>query len=222
MNLSGSPIDFMLAFLGGFFLSLTPCVYPLIPITIGYIGIKAGGLRLKGFTLSLMYVTGLAVTYSILGIIASLSGNLFGSISVKPITRMLVGLMILGFGLSMLDLFPLLMPNWIKLPVGKKQGYLSALTLGLGSGLVVSPCTTPALGSILIYIAAKKNIFYGVLLLLSFAYGMGFIFIIIGTFSNILLNLPKLGKWMLYIKRLVAFVMIGMGIYFIFIALTKL
>jgi len=222
MNLSGNPIDFVFAFLGGFFLSLTPCVYPLIPITIGYIGIKAGGSRLKGFTLSFMYATGLAVTYSTLGLVASLGGSLFGSISVKPITHILVGFVILGFGLSMLDLFPILMPNWIKLPVGKGQGYLSALTLGLGSGLVISPCVSPVLGSILFYIATKKNIFYGALLLLSFAYGMGFVFIIIGTFSSILLNLPKSGKWMLYIKRLLAFIMIGMGLYFIFSALTKL
>lgn len=221
MSLSGNPTDFVLVFLAGFFLSLTPCVYPLIPITIGYIGIKAGGSRSKGFILSLMYVTGLALTYSTLGLIASLGGSLFGSISVKPITRILVGLLILGFGLSMLDLFPVLMPSWFKFPFSRKQGYLSALTLGLGSGLVVSPCISPVLGSILVYLATRKNIFYGTFLLLSFAYGMGFIFIIIGTFSGILLNLPKLGKWMLYIKRSFAFIMIAVGLYFIFNALTK-
>lgn len=222
MNLAGNPLDFLLAFFGGILLSFTPCVYPLIPISLGYMGVRAEGSKIKGLTLSLVYVTGIAVTYSILGLVASLGGSFFGEFSVNPKTRILVGLVIVGFGLSMLDFFHLWMPNLIKLPAAKKQGYFSALVLGLCSGLIVSPCVSPVLGSILVYIAAKKNIFYGSVLLFSFAYGMGFLLILVGTFSSVLLNLPRSGRWMLYIKKVLAFILIGAGFYFIFVALKRL
>ena len=213
---SGSPVNYFTAFLGGVLVSLTPCVYPLVPITAGYIGINSCGSRFKGFALSLVYVTGIAVMYSLLGLLASLTGTIFGKISTHPLTYFFVGGVIILFGLSMLDLFTLPLPNIIKISPGqKKQGYFSTFFFGLSSGLIVSPCLTPALGSILLYLATKKNILYGMTLLFTFAYGMGLIFILVGTFSAALLSLPKLGKVMVYIKRIAALILIGMGIYFI-------
>lgn len=221
MILSGNSIDYLKAFLGGIGVSLTPCVYPLIPITVGYIGVSTAGSKLKGFVFSLVYVSGVAVTYSILGLLASLTGKIFGSISSHPITYLFVGIVIIIFGLSMLDIFTISLPNIIKLPIPKKGNYFSTFLLGLSSGLIVSPCVTAVLGTILVYLTTKKNILYGMTLLFSFAYGMGLILILIGTFSAILVSLPKLGKWMLYIKRLGAFIVIGMGIYFISVAIRR-
>jgi len=222
MNLSGSPLDYLFAFLGGILISFTPCVYPLIPITVGYIGVKAGGSKLKGLVLSLVYVTGIAFTYSVLGLLASLTGTIFGRISSSPITYFFVGGVIILFGLSMLDLFRIPLPNIIKLTKFKKQSYFSTFILGLSSGLIASPCLTPVLGSILVYLTAKKNLLYGVTLLFSFAYGMGLMLILVGTFSAVLINLPKSGKWMLYIKKIFSFVLIGMGIYFIYAGIRRL
>jgi len=222
MNLSGSPWDFLLAFLGGIFVSFTPCVYPLIPVSAGYIGVRSDGSKLKGFILGLVYVTGLAIAYSALGIIASLSGSLFGILSTHPITHLFAGLVILGFGLMMSGLFYLPLPNVIKPVLPKQQGYLAVLVLGLTSGLIISPCVTPVLASILAYLATKRNIFYGSVLLLSFAYGMGLLIILVSTFSSILLSLPKLGRRMLYIKKILAFILIAVGLYFIFTALNRL
>ncbi len=222
MNLSPNQIDYLKAFLGGIGVSLTPCVYPLIPITIGYIGIKAGGSKLKGFILSLVYVSGIAVTYSLLGLLASLTGQLFGRISSNPITYFLAGAVIIIFGLSMLDLFTISIPNIVKLPANKKQGVIPVFFLGITSGLIVGPCLTPVLGMILAYLSAKKNILYGVSLLVSFAYGMGVILIICGTFSSILAGLPKSGKWMGYIKRTGAVILLGMGLYFVFKGIKSL
>ena len=105
MHLSGSPIDYLIAFGGGVLVSFTPCIYPLIPVSAGYIGIKAGGSKLKGLALSLLYVTGVAVTYSVLGLVASLSGTIFGKISSHPLTDILVGIIVIWFGISMLDFF---------------------------------------------------------------------------------------------------------------------
>ncbi len=221
MNLSGSPIDFLFAFLGGVLVSFTPCVYPLIPISAGYIGVRSNGSKLKGLSLGIVYVTGVAVTYSILGLFASLTGTIFGRISSNPIAYLFVGIVIILFGLSMLDLFALHLPNIIKLPFLKKENYFSTFLLGLSSGLVISPCLTPVLGSILVYLTIKKNFIYGATLLFSFAYGMGLILILVGIFSSALSGLPKSGKWMLYIKRVFALVLIGMGIYFVIVAIRR-
>jgi len=209
-------LSYLTAFSGGILLSLTPCVYPLIPITAGYIGASSGGSRLKGFILSLVYVSGLAVAYSLLGLAASLTGKIFGAISINPITRIATGVIVILFGLSMLDLFTFPLPNIIKAPVFKKRGYFSVFLLGLSSALLISPCVTPALGSILICLAQKKNIFYGMTLLFSFAYGMGLLLILVGTFSAVLLALPKSGKWMAYIKKACAIIIMAVGVYFIY------
>jgi len=222
MILSGRPIDYLIAFLGGIFVSFTPCVYPLIPISAGYIGVKAGGSKFKGLTLGLVYVTGIALTYSALGLFASLTATIFGRISSSPVTYLFVGGVIILFGLSMLDLFTIPLPNIIKPAKLKKQNYFSTFILGLSSGLIVSPCLTPVLGSILLYLTTKKNLLYGATLLFSFAYGMGLVLILVGAFSALLVNLPRSGKWMLYIKRLFSFLLIGMGIYLIYTGLRRL
>jgi len=223
MNLSGSPFDFVLAFLAGVLLSFTPCVYPLIPITVAYIGGNAANSKRKGFTLSLSYVTGVAVTYSLLGLVASLSGQIFGRISTHPITYIIVGAVIIIFGLSMLDVISLrFWPNLVKPSDYKRGNHLSAFVLGLTSGLIVAPCLTPALAAILAYLTTKKNIIYAMVLLFSFAYGMGFILLIVGTFSGLLTAMPKPGKWLQYVKGVGAFILLAAGAYLIFSGIRRI
>lgn len=221
VNLSGGPFDFLIAFFGGVLVSFTPCVYPLIPISAGYIGVRSIGSKGKGFALSLIYVTGVAVTYSLLGVIASLTGTFFGALSTNPVSYIIVGAVIIIFGLSMLDIFTINIPGAVKLPALKKGNYFSTFFLGLASGFIVSPCLTPVLGSILFYLTTKKNILYGATLLLSFAYGMGLLLIIIGTFSSELINLPKAGKWALIIKRAFSAALIAFGLYFIYTGIRR-
>ncbi len=222
MILSGSLLDYLWAFLGGFFVSLTPCVYPLIPVTAGLIGANAEASIFKRFALSFIYVSGIAVTYSLLGLFASLTGKIFGEVSSHPITYFIVGAAIILFGISMLDVFSIEMPNFFRLPLVKKQNYLSVFALGLTSGLIVGPCLTPALGSILAYLITRKNIIYGATLLFTFAYGMGFILIIVGIFSSILLGLPRLGRVMVYVKKISGFILIAMGVYFIILGIGRI
>ena len=215
MQLSYNPTDYILAFSGGLLMSFTPCIYPLLPVSASYIGLGSAGNKLKALILSLAYVSGIAITYSVLGIIASISGTIFGKVSTYPITRIIAGSIIVFFGLSMLEVFNISIPLMHKRNPLKKHGVLSVFLFGLSSAMMISPCVTPALGSILAYLATKQNIFYGATLLFSFAYGMGFTLIIAGTFSSILLSLPKSGKWLVYIRRIYAVVLLGMGIYFI-------
>ncbi|MFY9401868.1 MAG: cytochrome c biogenesis protein CcdA [Candidatus Omnitrophota bacterium] len=222
MNLSGSPADYIFAFLGGVAVSFTPCVYPLVPITVSYIGINSTS-SFKGFILSLIYVSGVAFIYSALGLLAALSGKFFGSISSHPVTYILVGIIIIIFGLSLFGLFSIVFKGFNFRQRNSQRGrYLSVFLLGLSSGLVVSPCLTPVLGAILSYLATGKNIFYGAGLLASFAYGMGLILILSGSFSGFLKNIPKTGRWMLIFQRLSGIVLLIMGFYFIYTGISRI
>lgn len=219
MNLPGFPLDYLIAFFAGFVASFSPCVYPLVPVTVSFIGITSSSRKLTGFTLSVIYVTGLALVYVALGLVASLSGSIFGKVSAHPLTRIIVGAIFAFFGLSLWGIFPLktliIRPRFSI----NKGGPWKIFFLGLSSGLVISPCISPVLGSILILAASRKNIFYAATLLLTFAYGMGCILILAGTFSAILLGLPKYSSWMNKIKNLSGLILIGVGLYFIFIGI---
>lgn len=225
MSLSGSPVDFFIVFLGGVAASFTPCVYPLVPISAAVIGTRAGSSRLKGFIYSLVYVAGIAFAYSVLGLIAGLTGSFFGRISSAPLTYIVAGAVIVIFGLSMAELFTLPLPNIIgkRLAPAKAKGLWPVFILGLSSGLLISPCLTPILGAILTYLAVKRQLLYGTLLLFSFAYGMGFTLILAGTFSAVALGfLPKSGRWLYFIKRAFALLILGMGVYFIYMGMRRL
>ena len=212
-------LAYPIAFIAGILISLTPCVYPLIPIIISYIGGKSERNRFKIFLLSLSYVIGVAITYSGLGIFAVLSGKLFGEIQTNPIAYIIVGNIIILFGLSMLDVF--LLPGISSLSRitkirGTKGSYLGALGIGLTSGFVVAPCTAAVLGVLLSYVASRQNLFFGASLLFVFALGIGVLLIAIGTFTGILVSLPKPGTWMPKIQKVFGFAMILLGEYFLF------
>jgi thiol:disulfide interchange protein DsbD len=216
MNLQGNSLSYIGAFLGGLLVSFSPCLYPLVPVTLGFIGVKAGSSRLRGLILSLIYVLGLAITYSILGLVASLTGRLFGQISAHPVSFFIIGNACIISGLSFFDIININFPGVrLKNKIKIRGGIFSTFLLGLVSGLVAGPCTAPALGTILLYVATQQNIFYGISLLFVFAYGMGFLLILVGTFSSIFVNLSKSGIWLMWIKKFSGFIMLGMGEYFL-------
>lgn len=211
----GGPFEVFLAFGAGVLVSFSPCVYPLLPITIGFIGASSQKDKWHSFLLSLIYVLGMAITYSILGLFAGLTGKLFGQISSSPISFFVIGNICIVFGLSMLGVFEMHLPNFFLNRSRNPKTKLSVFVLGLTSGLIVGPCTAPVLGGILVYVATKQNIFYSILLLFSFAYGMGFLLILAGTFSGLLANLPKSGKWMYTLEKFGGILLILAGEYFL-------
>ncbi len=218
-------VAILVAFLFGFLSSLTPCVYPVIPITIAYIGSKAKGKgKFSGFLLSLFFVLGLALVYSILGVVSSFLGVSFGSLTQKPIIGISVAIVFALLGLSMLGLFEIAMPSKLtsKIDEGKKKGkgYLGAFLIGSLSGLVVSPCIGPLLLAILVIVASLGSVVLGFIYLFAFALGMGVLFIVIGTFSGLLSSLPKSGSWMDFIKIVFAALIFGGSFYFSALFLT--
>ena len=215
--LQGAPLLALpAAYLAGVLTSFTPCIYPLIPITIGIIGAKSSQTRKRGFLLSLVYVLGLSLVYAALGAIAALSGMFFGQISTSMWAYLIVGNLFLLFGLSMLDVFSLeftFLQKWN--PSAKGSGVLTAFTFGGISALIAGPCTTPVLGTLLAFVASRQNVVLGFSMLFLFAFGMGSLLIIVGTFTGLLSTIPRSGAWMITIKKAFGFLMIGLGEYFI-------
>jgi cytochrome c-type biogenesis protein len=215
-------LAFLAAYLGGLVISFTPCTYPLIPVTVGFIGAQGSTSKLRGFFLSLFYVCGIAFTYSILGGAAALSGRLFGQMQTTPWTYFIMGNLCLIMGLSMLDVFNLSLPVPQKLMQftgdKNKKGFLDSFLIGAVSGVVIGPCTAPALAVLLGYVAVKTNLLLGMSLLFVFAFGMGTLLIIVGTFAGVIASLPKSGQWMMKIKTVFGLILIGAAEYFLYTA----
>ncbi|NOQ46699.1 MAG: cytochrome C biogenesis protein [Desulfobulbaceae bacterium] len=207
-------LSFAAAYLGGLLASLTPCVYPMIPITAGVVGnSNLGGSKLRGFLLSLSYITGIAVTYSAMGIFAAATGRFFGTINTSPWTFLIVGNIILLLGLGMLEVFQ--PPSFAPKFTAKTKGIPSVFLVGMASGLVAGPCTAPVLGVLLAYVASTRNMILGGSLLFVFAFGMGAILLVVGTFSGLMTAIPRSGRWMVGIKKMLGLFMIGLAEFFL-------
>jgi thiol:disulfide interchange protein DsbD len=206
-----------LAFAGGVFAGFTPCTYPMIPITIAFVGSKAKGSRWRGFVLSCVYVLGLAIVYSFLGAFAALTGQLFGALTANRWVYFFVGNVCLLAALVMLEVIPLKVPTFLsRVQVSRLGGHdvITCILMGGASALVVGTCTTPILGVLLTLVAGGQNVLLGVSLLFVFAYGMGSLVILVGTFTGLLASLPRSGLWMNRIQKAFAFVMILAAEYF--------
>ena len=207
-------LSFTAAVLGGLLASMTPCVYPMIPITVGIVGnSNIGGSRLRAFVLSLSYVTGIAITYAALGIFAAATGRFFGAINTSPWTLLIVANIILLLGLGMLEVFHL--PSFAPQLSTRIKGIPGIFLVGLTSGLIAGPCTAPVLGVLLAYVATTRNMILGGSLLFVFAFGMGTILLAVGTFTGLMAAIPRSGEWMNRIKKLLAIFMIGLAEYFL-------
>jgi thiol:disulfide interchange protein DsbD len=203
--------------LAGILTSLTPCVYPMIPITVSIVVGQESKNKFYSFFVSLVYVLGIATTYSALGLLAVASGSLFGSLSSNIWVLFIIANICILFGLSMLDVFMINIPA-LSLGSGsnkKGKGLIGIFLLGIAFGMVASPCTAPVLGAILVSVSTTKNYVFGATLLFTYAMGVGTLLIAIGTFAGAMKRLPKSGNWMNYVKKFFGYLMIGMGEYFL-------
>ena len=208
---------FLLVFTGGILTSLTPCVYPLIPITVSIFGANREASRLKSFLLSVTYVMGIAVMYSILGVAVASTGAVFGQIMANPIVVGFVCAILIALGLSLIGVFELRLPYAVqnRLNTVGGAGFGGAFAMGTVAGIIAAPCTGPALGAVLSFVATTGNTFLGFWLMLTYAIGMGLLFILIGTFSGLISSLPQSGGWMYVLENIFGVVIIAMALYFL-------
>lgn len=216
--LAGSPLLAVgAAFLGGILVSLSPCVYPMIPVVSAYVGSRSLGEKtpLRSFLLSSGYVAGMAAVYALLGMLAALTGGFFGQISTSPWALLFVANIFLLLALNMLELLPF--PSWfVRRPMETvKGGIAGAFLLGATSGLVASPCTSPVLFGLLTFVATKQSLLYGGSLLFAFSLGMGVLLLVVGTFSGMVATLPKPGVWMVVVKKVLGLLMLVLAEYYL-------
>jgi cytochrome c-type biogenesis protein len=219
-SLSSSPlVAIAVALAAGVLISFTPCVYPVLGPTVAFVGARAGGSRLKAFTLSLVYGLGMALMYAGLGAFAALTGRMFGQFTANsPWVQGFIGAVCLLMGLSMLDVFLVEMPSGLQSLYTKRFGgaYLNALVAGAIFALIPASCAAPVLLVILAFVAVGKNLLYGITLLFAFGIGVSVLVVLAGTFAGMLTAMPKSGAWMDKIKHGMGWVMLVLGAYFIF------
>jgi thiol:disulfide interchange protein DsbD len=204
----------LMSFAAGLATSLTPCVYPMIAITVSVFGARKVQGRLEGALLSTAFVSGMTVLFTTLGIVAALSGGVFGDELGNPLVAAALALVFGAMALSMFGAFELALPyTWSTWLADRGSiGYRGAFVLGMASSLIAAPCVGPVLGLLLPWIGATGNVAFGAMCMVAYSLGMGLLFWVVGTFA---VGLPKSGRWMEWVKSAFGLVMIGSALYFL-------
>lgn len=219
---NGLIIGLFFVFLGGLALNLTPCVYPLIPITVGFFGGQSEGKTSRLVGMGLLFVVGMAVTYSVIGVVTALTGSVFGALLQNPIVIIFIALIFLVLSLSMFGVYEFKLPDsWVAKAGGAKGGMYGAFFMGLTMGIVAAPCIGPFVLGLVTYVAAKGDPFFGFLLFFILAVGLGTPYLFLAIFSGKIKKLPRAGEWMKAVEHIFGFILIGMAIYFLLPLLPK-
>jgi thioredoxin:protein disulfide reductase len=213
---SGIILSLLIVFIWGLALNLTPCVYPLIPITIGYFGGQAEGKTGRLALLGLLYMLGIALTYSVVGVVTALSGAVFGTLLQNPIVIIVIVLIFIALALSQFGVYEFKLPDSLVAKAGgAKGGAFGAFFMGLTMGIVAAPCIGPVVLGLVTYVAAKGDVLYGFLMFFVLALGLGFPYLLLAIFSGKIKSLPRAGLWMEGVKHIFGFLLIGMAFYFL-------
>src|SRR5947209_11059984 len=199
---------FAALFFGGILTSLTPCVYPLIPITVSIFGARQAEHRGRSIALSATYVAGIAAMFAALGLFAALSGKAFGAFLSAPAVIAVLAVFLVALAASMFGAFEIALPSALqqKLSGVKAAGFAGAFGMGLVAGIIAAPCTGPVLAGVLTYVAAQRNAVLGFWMLFTYAIGMGMLFFILGATS---LRLPRSGPWMETVKSVLGVALVA-------------
>ena len=209
-------------FAGGIALNLTPCVYPLIPITVSYFGGQSTKGHKKLLIHGACYIGGLSVTNSVLGVFAALTGGLLGNLLQHPLVLAIVATVLVFFSTSLFGFWELRMPYGITQVASKTySGYFGSLFMGLTLGIVASACIGPFILGILTWVASMGSVWKGFLIFFTLSLGLGLPLFFLALFSGQLEKLPRSGEWMLWVKKVLGWVLVGMAAYFIRPVLPK-
>jgi thiol:disulfide interchange protein DsbD len=220
----GLPLALAFIFVSGLLLNLTPCVYPIIPITIGFFvnqsASQEGKPRLsRTFVMAAMYVLGLAITYSLLGVVAAKSGGLFGAALQSPIVLIGLAALMVALALSMFGVYEFKLPESLnRFATSSTQstsGIVGALVMGLTMGIVAAPCIGPFVLALLVFVGERGDAVYGFFMFFVLALGLGMPYLVLGTFSGAINSLPRSGMWMVTVRKVFGLVLIGMALYFL-------
>ncbi len=208
-------VTILVVFLGGLALNLTPCVYPMIAITVSYFGGQGGERNARrAFVSSLIYCLGIVLTYSTLGLIAALTGSLFGSALQSHVLLIGIALLLVALALSMFGLYELQPPQFLMQKatgLSSKAGYIGVFFFGAVIGVIAAPCLAPFVVALLAFVGQIGNPWLGWWLFFALALGLGLPYVVLGTFSGLLNRLPKSGTWMVSVKRVFGVALIAVA-----------
>jgi thiol:disulfide interchange protein DsbD len=211
----GWVLGFLAVLLGGLALNLTPCVYPLIGVTIAYFGNQGGGPR-RVFALAVVYVLGIALMFSAVGVAVALSGGLFGAAMQNPVVLSVIAAMLVALALSSFGVYVLQPPQWLMNRAGvARPGYAGALLMGLGMGVVAAPCIGPIVLGLLLMVERSQNPLLGFALFFTLAVGLGLPYVALALAAGTIRRLPRSGEWLAWVEQLFGFVLICLAIYFL-------
>ena len=212
----GFAIGFLIVFLGGLALNLTPCVYPLIGVTLAYFGNQGGGGTRRVLILASLYVAGIALMFSAIGTAAALSGGLFGAALESPYVLTALAAVMLLLAASSFGWFTLQAPHWMLQRAGAaRPGYMGSLAMGLGMGVVAAPCIGPFVLGLLLVVEQSRDALLGFAAFFVLALGMGLPYIVLALAVGSIRSLPRSGEWLAWVEHLFGFVLIGLALYFI-------
>lgn len=215
LEASGLLLALPLLFLLGLGLNLTPCVYPLIPITISYFGGQSEGRFSRLAGMGALYLLGIALTYSVVGVVTALSGALFGSLLQNTYVILFIVCIFLALSFSMFGLYEFKLPDGLMQMAGdSKGGLFGAFFMGLTMGIVAAPCIGPVVLALVAVVAAKHDALLGFLWFFSLSLGLGAPYFVLAIFSGKIKNLPRSGVWMEAVKHIFGFLLLGLAIYY--------
>jgi thiol:disulfide interchange protein DsbD len=206
----------LLVLLGGLALNLTPCVYPMIPITLAFFGGQAAGSWRRATMLAGCYVLGLSVSYAILGLVAASTGALLGAWLQRPVVLVGVAAIIVVLSLGMFGLYELRPPHALTQRLGQAgAGSLGAMGMGAVVGLVAAPCIGPFILALIVLVGQRGDPATGLWLFFMLGIGMGLPYLLLGAMANQVSRLPKSGAWLVWSKRALGVVLLGLALYMV-------
>lgn len=209
----GLILGILIIFVWGLALNLTPCIYPLIPITISYFGSQSSGNKFQSIMMGVFYALGMSVTYSLLGLFAALTGSILGTALQNPIVIIVIALVFIALSTSMFGLWEIRVPQKLALEGNKnRKGLFGSLFMGLLVGFIAAPCIGPIVLSLLVYVGKLGNPFMGFFLFFVLSMGLGVPYIFLAAFSSSISKLPRSGEWMISVKIIFGLVLIIMAL----------
>lgn len=206
----------LIIFLQGLILNLNPCIYPLIPVTVSYFGGQSQNSQSNVILSGIIYLLGLSVTNSILGVSAALSGSMLGAALQYPLVLVFIALVMIILAFSFFGFWEFRVPSFLTRIASKNyEGYLGTFFIGLTLGIVAAPCIGPFIMSLFILVGQKGDPFLGFIYFFVLSLGLGLPLCILGIFSGAINRLPKSGDWMLWVRKVFGWILIGMGYYYI-------
>lgn len=208
---------FLTIFLVGLALNLTPCIYPMLSVTVSVFGAQRSSSPSQVVKKAATYVLGIATMYSLLGVAAALTGKMFGFWLQSPLVLIIIGILLCFLALGMLGVYEIRVPSRVGQKLGNTSytGYVGIYLSGLVVGVFAAPCIGPPVIALVAFVSTTGDPVFGFWVFFILSMGLGLPYLILGTFTGLLQKMPRAGRWMNWIKKIFGIALIGLGLFYL-------